>query len=67
MIICFLQEQSDQGLHCLQFLLHFSTYFSVVKLNCSNFRIITANFWVSEYLDLYGKEMFPTFQMELQG
>ena len=44
---------SDQGLHCLQFPLHFLifwSHYSTVKPPCSNFRVITANFWVSEFL-----------------
>ena len=50
-----LQEQSDQGLHCLPFCLHLlhtllSSKIPRVKLCHSNFRVITANFWVSEFL-----------------
>ena len=33
-------EQSDQGLHCLQFDQHFWVHYSTVKPNCLNFRTI---------------------------
>ena len=42
-----LKEQSDQGLHCLQIPPHL---YSKVKLPCSTLRVITAHFWVSEFL-----------------
>ena len=45
-----LEEQSDQGLHCLQFSLHFWTHYSKEKPSCSTFGVITANFRVSEIL-----------------
>ena len=46
-----LEEQSDQGLHCLQFQLHVLTHYPLVKRNCSSFMIITtAIFCVSEFL-----------------
>ena len=38
-------QTAHQGLHCLQFRLHLS-----VELHCSNFRVITTIFWMSEYL-----------------
>ena len=44
------QEQSDQGLHCLPFRLHRWTHYSMVEPHSSNFRVITTNIWVSEYL-----------------
>ena len=39
-----LQEQSDQGLHCLQFVCIFWTHCSMVELHSSNFRVITTIF-----------------------
>ena len=36
-----LKEQSDQGLHCLPFLLHFWQYFGIIKPNFFHFRAIT--------------------------
>ena len=45
-----LEEQSDQGLHYLQFPLHLLAHYSMVAPHCSNFREITTIFWVSEYL-----------------
>ena len=45
-----LKEQSDLGLHCLQFPLHLLDPFLKVKPPCSTFRVITANFLVSEFL-----------------
>ena len=46
-----LEEQSDQGLHCLQFPLHLlDTLTLKVKPPCSTFRVITANFRVSKIL-----------------
>ena len=46
-----LEEQSDQGLHCLRFRLHlFGVHYSLVKPSCLTFRVITANFMVSEFL-----------------
>ena len=40
-----LEEQSDQGLHCLLFHLHLlNNFFSMEKLLCLNFRVITAKF-----------------------
>ena len=50
----FLEEQSDQGLHCLQFPLHLLMLDSIVEPHCSNFRISTAVFRVSEYLGFLG-------------
>ena len=56
-----LQEQSDQGLHCLQFHLHLleallygkaSLFKSMVKPRCSNFRMATAKFSDPEFLGL---------------
>ena len=43
-------EQSDQGLHCLQFHLHLLEAFLYVKPRCSNFRVITAKFRMSQFL-----------------
>ena len=45
------EEQSDHSLHCLPFCLHFLTHYSMVEPYCSNFRIITAIFRVSEFED----------------
>ena len=42
--------ETDQGLHCLPFHLHFLTNYSVVKQYCSNFRVFTPIFLVSEFL-----------------
>ena len=39
-----LQEQSDQGLHCLPFRLHLLGALPGHKTNCSTSRLITANF-----------------------
>ena len=39
-----LEEQSDQGLHCLQCRLQPLDAYSTVKPPCTNFRVITANF-----------------------
>ena len=39
-----LEEQFDQGLHCLPFCLHLLGAYSVIKPKCSTFRIITAKF-----------------------
>ena len=47
-----LEEQSNRGLHCLQFPLLWMHY-SEVKLPCSTFRVITANFLVSEFLGFF--------------
>ena len=38
------EEQSDQGLHCLQFHLHLLEALQYGKASCSNFRVITTNF-----------------------
>ena len=38
-----LEEQSDQGLHCLQFLCIVWTHFSMVEPHSSNFRVITTS------------------------
>ena len=40
----------DQGLHCLQFLLHLKMHYSKENPSCSTFMVITANFRVSEIL-----------------
>ena len=48
----FLEEQFDQGLHSLQFPLHFWMYYSKEKPSCSTFSVITATFWASEILRL---------------
>ena len=45
-----LEEQSDQGLHCLQFPLHLLDHYSKETPSCSTFRVITAKFRVSEIL-----------------
>ena len=39
-----LEEQSDQGLHCLPFHLLVWTRYSMVEPHSSNFRVITTNF-----------------------
>ena len=39
-----LEEQSDQGLHCLQFRLHLLDALLYSKASLFNFRVITANF-----------------------
>ena len=39
-----LEEQSDQGLHCLPFRLHLLDALLYRQPLCSNFRVITANF-----------------------
>ena len=50
-----LEEQSDQGLHCLPFLLHRLDLYSMVEPHSSNFRVITTIFFgVSEYLGNLG-------------
>ena len=38
------EEQSDQGLHCLQFRLHLLEALLYGIPSCSNFRVVTANF-----------------------
>ena len=38
-----LEEQSDQGLHCLPFRLHRLDSHSMVEPHSSNFRVITTN------------------------
>ena len=47
-------DQSDRCLHCLPFLLRLFTLtqYCMVKPLCSNFRIITATFSVSEFLGI---------------
>ena len=45
-----LLEQSNQGLYCLPFRLHRLDSLLMVEPHSSNFRVITTNFWVSEYL-----------------
>ena len=45
-----LEEQSDQGLHYLQLCLHLLDALLYSKAPCSNFRVITANVQVSEFL-----------------
>ena len=40
-----LEEQSDQGLHCLLFRLHHLDSLLMVEPHSSNFRVITTNFW----------------------
>ena len=42
-------QTSPQGLHCLPFRQHLWTNYSVVKQYCSNFRVTTAIFRVSEF------------------
>ena len=49
------EEKSDLGLHCLHFPLHlldafFWMHYSKEKPSCSTFRVITANFQMSEIL-----------------
>ena len=39
-----IEEQSDQGLHCLQFILYLYEAFFYGKVLCWNFSLITANF-----------------------
>ena len=39
-----LEEQSDQGLHCLQLCKHFWWHYYAVKHFCSDFRGITTKF-----------------------
>ena len=39
-----LEEQSDQGLHCLQFPLHLLDSLLYGRANCSNLRVIITNF-----------------------
>ena len=43
-------QQSDQGLHCLQFPLHLLDAYSKEMPSCSTFRMITISFRVSEIL-----------------
>ena len=40
-----LEQQSDQGLHCLPFRLHRLDSLFIVEPHSSNFRVITTNFW----------------------
>ena len=40
----FLEEQSDQGLHCLSFWLHLLDVLLSINPTCSNFRVITEIF-----------------------
>ena len=40
-----LEEQSDQGLHCLPFRLHRWPHYPKVEPDSSNFRVITTNFF----------------------
>ena len=47
-----LEEQSDQGLHCLPFCLHLLDSLLYGRATCSNFRIITAIFQMSEFLEI---------------
>ena len=57
-----LEEQSDQGLHCLQFRLHLLDALLKEKSSCSTFRMITVNF-----LDVRNFRIFtvnPIIQME---
>ena len=53
-----LEEQSDQGLHYLQYCLHLLHY-SMVKPLCLNFRVITPN--------ILGVQKFRTFTLNLHG
>ena len=57
-----LEEQSDQGLHCLPIRLHvldILLYVKTIMAHFSNFRIITAFFvGVSEFLGLLRKYMY---------
>ena len=48
-----LKEQSDPGLHCLPFHLHLLDTMLYGNTHCSIFRIITAFFGCSNYLDFY--------------
>ena len=45
-----LEEQSDLGLHCLQFPMHPWMHYSKEKPSCSTFRMIKVIFQVSEIL-----------------
>ena len=46
-----IEEQSDQGLHCLEFPLHLLDVLLLKKTpSCSAFRVITIKFRVSEIL-----------------
>ena len=45
-----LEEQSDHGLHCLQFPRIFCMHYFKENPSCSAFRVITTNFWVFEIL-----------------
>ena len=51
-----LEEQSDQGIHCLQFQLHLLGTLLFGKPSCLNFRMITANF--------LGVQIFRIFTVE---
>ena len=51
-----LEEQSDQGLHCLLFPLHLFNEFSIkVWLLCLNFGV----FWCPKIKELYGTQKYP--------
>ena len=63
-----LEEQSDQGLHCLQFPLHrVWMHHSKEKPSCSTFRVITANFWVSEILGVLRYATNSFFHLQVTG
>ena len=50
-----IEEQSDQGLHCLLFRLY--RLDSMVEPHSSNFRVVTTNVWVSEYLGIFAAHL----------
>ena len=54
-----LGKQLDQGLHCLLFCLRLFDVLIWLKSHYSNFRLITANFRVSEFVTATAREALP--------
>ena len=65
-----LEEQSDQRLHCLQFLRIVWTHYSTVKPHSSNFRLITTNFLgvrIFRNFTVYPDLTDPRGELSVQG
>ena len=58
-----LEEQSDQGLHCLPFVCIVWTHYSMVEPHSSNFRVITTNLLGVQIFRKFTVVYFDTFMV----